>query len=145
MRDGAREPCAEAATADFPLRTRRDREPPHTGRMTKAATLESQLALWAVQETERVKMRDDFTVVRPVEHFAYFWRRVFAEAAAAQLRDRGFDATVGRRRFTTILLATRSESLSHASVERFLREVVSIVERAHGDYDGWGASLEAFA
>lgn len=99
--------------------------------------------MWPAQAAQRVELNDDFAVPRPVEHFAYFGQRASAERAAAELHARGFSVGIGRRGLQTILQATREEPLGSASVERFLTEVIDVVEGAQGDYDGWGATVEA--
>lgn len=112
---------------------------------TESSTLQSQLALWPTQEAQRMELNDRFEVPRPVEHFAYFRRRAFANVAGAELQSRGFSVEIGRRGLQTFLQATREEPLDFASVERFLSEVIAVVERSRGDYDGWGAAVEASA
>jgi len=111
--------------------------------MAETSTLESQLDLWRVQQAQRRDLNDDFEALRPVEHFACFRRRAFANVAGAQLRSQGFTVTIKRKGLDTVLQATREEPLDHASVERFLGEVIAIVERSQGEYDGWGAAVEA--
>lgn len=107
------------------------------------SSYEFQLSMWPAQRDQRREMNDAFGTPRTVEHFAYFRRRRHAKDATAELTAAGFAVSLGRRRFTTILQATRSEPLGDDEVSRFLKEVVDIVERNGGDYDGWGATVEA--
>lgn len=116
--------------------------PVHTYQMTETSTLQSQLALWHAQQAQRTELNDDLATPRPVEHFAVFRRRAFANVAGAQLQAQGFRVEIGRRGVQTILQATRNEPLDHASVERFLGEVIAVVEGSRGAYDGWGATVE---
>lgn len=116
-----------------------------TYRATESSTFQSQLALWPVQEAQRTELNDHFATPRPVEHVAYFRRRAFANVAAAELRAQGFSVELGRRGLQTFLRATRAEPLGYASVERFLGDVIGIVERSLGDYDGWRAGVEGSA
>ena len=99
--------------------------------------------MWPIQRDQRVGMNDDLTAVRDVDHFAYFRRRGHATSAAGEFLAAGFGVTTGRRGFKTVVQAVRGESLDDDSVKRFLHEVVSIVERYGGEYDGWGAAVEA--
>lgn len=107
------------------------------------STYEYQLSMWAPQREQRAEMGDVLETPRPVEHFAYFSRRSRAQAAAEDLIAAGFEVGRARRGLKTVLKATRNEALGDQQVARFLREVVDIVERHGGDYDGWGATVEA--
>lgn len=107
-----------------------------------SATVRREIALWPEQVTPRRELGEDFTVPRPVEHFAYFRRRRSADAAADDLRTLGFTVDIRRRGLQLILVATRVETLTDASVAAFLTEVIAIVEARKGDYDGWGANVE---
>lgn len=99
--------------------------------------------MWAPQREQRTEMGDALATPRPVEHFAYFGRRRHAEAAADELVAAGFTVGLGRRRLKTVLEATRDEPLQDDDVARFLTDVITIVERHGGEYDGWGATVEA--
>lgn len=107
------------------------------------STYEYQLSMWSPQREQRAEMGDVLETPRPVEHYAYFSRRSHAQAAANDLIAAGFEVGRARHRFKTVLQATRGEALGDEQVARFLREVVGIVERHGGDYDGWGATVEA--
>ncbi|MGN7968733.1 DUF6924 domain-containing protein [Microbacterium sp. 22296] len=108
----------------------------------RSPSVARQIAMWPDQVAARRRLGEDFAAPRPVEHFVHFrWRRS-ADAAAADLRARGFAVDIGRRGLQLILTATRTETLTDASVAAFLTEVVDIVEARKGDYDGWGASVE---
>ncbi|MFJ6679701.1 ribonuclease E inhibitor RraB [Microbacterium sp. NPDC091382] len=107
------------------------------------STYEYQLSMWAPQRQQRAEMGDVLETPRLVEHFAYFSRRSQAQAAADDLITAGFEVARARRGLKTVLKATRTEALGDDQVARFLREVVDIVERHRGDYDGWGATVEA--
>lgn len=98
--------------------------------------------MWPVQRDQRVGMNDDLLIPRDVEHFAYFTRRGKAASAADDLVASGFTVATGRRGFKTVVHAARSEPLSDESVARFLRDVIAVVERHDGEYDGWGAPVE---
>ncbi|MGH1562017.1 ribonuclease E inhibitor RraB [Mumia sp. DW29H23] len=95
--------------------------------------------MWEAQKAERLRLGDDLSVAREVEHFAYFRRKASAVAAAEVLVDRGFDVAHGRSGLKTHVCAARSEALEDDDVRRFLAEVVDVVEAHGGTYDGWGA------
>jgi hypothetical protein len=107
-----------------------------------SATVGREIAMWPEQVAPRRELGEDFTSPRPVEHFAYFRSRRFAAAAADDLRSRGFTVAIHRRGLRLILVATRVETLTDASVATFLTEVIGVVEARKGDYDGWGANVE---
>ena len=106
------------------------------------STYDVQLSMWPTQREQRDELGDDLSVPREVEHFAIFTRRAHAESAGDELLAAGFEVGLARRWTKTILRAARREALSDDTVARFLREVVTIVERHDGDYDGWGAAVE---
>jgi hypothetical protein len=105
-------------------------------------TLRYQMSMWPAQREQRLELGDDFALPRAVDHFAYFSRRAAALSAAATLESNGFQVVTGRRRLRTVVQATRDERLGDAEVERFLAEVIAVVESARGDYDGWGSPIE---
>lgn len=105
-------------------------------------TYEHQLAMWATQRNQRAQLNDDLLVPREVEHFAYFTRRGKAMSAADELTVAGFTVATGRRGFKAFVHASRSEPLSDDSVAGFLWEVITIVEKNGGSYDGWGATVQ---
>lgn len=115
---------------------------PHNVPMYSPSTIDQQMALWPTQRETRIGLDDDFTVPRPVEHFAYFRRRGAAASAATELQSLGFDVVVERRGLKTMLHATRDEELGDHAVAAFLAVVVPVIEGAKGDYDGWGANVE---
>ncbi len=109
------------------------------------SSYEYELSMWPEQRDRRVDLNDTFSTPRAVEHFAYFRRRGSAKSAAAELAAAGYTVTLDRSGFKTVLEAARNEPLTDEAVARFLREVITIVERHRGEYDGWGATVEAQA
>lgn len=103
-------------------------------------TLDHQYSMWAAQKQERVRLEDNLSALRTVEHFAYFKRKGRATAAAAALSALGFHVTTARAGFKTTLRADRPEPLVDQDVQRFLAEVVTVIESHSGEYDGWGAT-----
>ncbi|WP_193752707.1 ribonuclease E inhibitor RraB [Microbacterium testaceum] len=108
----------------------------------RSATVAREIAAWPTQVDARRQLGENFTAPRPVEHFAYFRSRRSADAAADDLRSRGFTVAIHRLGLRLILVATRVETLTDASVATFLTEVIGVVEARKGDYDGWGANVE---
>jgi hypothetical protein len=105
------------------------------------SSFKRQLGLWPAQRNQRLQLSDVLGSPRPVEHFAYFKRRVHADRAASELAASGFTVALGRRRLTTVFHASRDETLEDDSVARFLAEVVGVIEHNAGNYDGWGAPV----
>lgn len=103
---------------------------------------EHQWAMWPTQRDQRAELNDDLRTPREVEHFAYFAHPGRAESAAHELAAAGYTVELGRRGSETILRAARIQPLSDELVAQFLGEMVTIVERNGGDYDGWGAAVE---
>lgn len=99
--------------------------------------------MWPAQREQRAELNDVLSEPRDVEHFIYFKRRANAEAAADALVADGFAVELGRRGFRTVIKAVRADALTDEAVAQFLREVITVVEQHHGDYDGWGATVEA--
>ncbi|MGC5224224.1 ribonuclease E inhibitor RraB [Micromonospora sp. DT81.3] len=114
----------------------------HTWRVS---SYEYQLAMWPAQRDQRAQLDDVLSAPHDVEHFAYFKRRANADAAAEALIAEGFKVGLGRRGFKTVLQAVRKEPLTDEAVAEFLRDVIKLVEQHDGDYDGWGAAVEAEA
>jgi regulator of RNase E activity RraB len=104
--------------------------------------LENQLRLSREQLQQRVGMGDRLDVARKVDHSADFRRKSAAEAAAADLRLLGYSATVARRGLKALLEANKTTPIDSAATDQFVREVVDVVERHGGGYDGWGGPVK---
>ncbi len=110
--------------------------------MTMASSMDDQLKGTADLVEVRLSMGDDPTVPREVDHSARFRRRRQADAAAAELSGLGYGATVERDRLRLVLEVTHVTTVDLETAQRFTVEVVSVVERHGGTYDGWGAMIE---
>ena len=110
--------------------------------MTNSPELDTQWSLWLTQREHRLGMGDDLPAPRPVDHFMIFRRRAAAEAAAGALRAENFEVTIQRQGLRLMVQATRTDTLDDAAVRRFLADVILLVEKARGSYDGWGAPVE---
>ncbi|MCM3613321.1 ribonuclease E inhibitor RraB [Microbacterium enclense] len=147
-----RYPTVEQARAEEPAPTRPS-HPAGTSSMPPSGAgegtpfvnpaLASELSSWILQEVHRRDLGENFSAPRPVDHTAYFRWRWSARRAAMQLAALGYSTTVEKHRREVVLKATREQTLEAASVRSFLEEVVNVVERNGGDYDGWGAPVEA--
>lgn len=89
-------------------------------------------------------MGDLLSVARPTDHTAQFKRRKPALAAAEELGLLGYKVTLNRRGLTKVLLeASKTSVVDLATAEAFTREVFGVIAKLGGDYDGWGAGVEA--
>lgn len=105
--------------------------------------LNMQLGMTREQIQQRIDMGDNLATPRPVDHSADFKKRKSAEAAADELRVLGYDVTLGKRGLLKVLLeATKLSSVDLATAEAFTREVIGVVEKHGGEYDGWGGPVE---
>ncbi len=107
------------------------------------SSFDSHYAMWPAQREQRDRLNDELREPRIVEHFAFSRRRRDARNATQELASAGYDVRLGRRRFTSTLQALRTEPLTDGDVARFLTEVITVVDRHRGEYDGWGAPVEA--
>lgn len=90
----------------------------------------------------RLGMGDRADVAREVAHNAVFKRKADAEAAAVELSSLGYVVDVRRSWLRHAVQFTRVTAVDHATAEAFTREVVAVIERHGGEYDGWGAMIE---
>ncbi|MGY2064887.1 ribonuclease E inhibitor RraB [Blastococcus sp. SYSU DS0619] len=106
--------------------------------------VEGQLALGAQLVEERLSLGDQVHEPRPIDHLAGFRTRKAAEAAADELVAAGYRIDGLRRRFLTVWLEfSAMTAVDHDTAATFTREVVGIVDRHGGTYDGWGGFLVA--
>lgn len=91
---------------------------------------------------ERLSMGDRADMAREVDHSAMFGRKADADAAASELSSLGYEVDVRRSWFKYSLQFTRLSPVDQRTAEAFTREVVGVIDRHRGGYDGWGAMLE---
>ncbi len=85
---------------------------------------------------------DQVASPRPIDHLAGFRTRSAATAAGAELTAAGYRVDGLRRRFLTVELEfSAMTAVDHGTAAAFTREVVEIVGRHGGRYDGWGGFL----
>ena len=101
--------------------------------------VEEQVALGAQLVEERLGLGDRVHEPRPIDHLAGFRTRKAAEAAGEELVAAGYRIDGLRRRFLTVWLEFSAiTAVDHDSAAAFTREVVAVVNRHGGTYDGWG-------
>ncbi len=103
--------------------------------------LEAQLRLVAAQVEQRLSMGDRTTKPREVDHSAAFRRRPSAIAATEELAALGYEVEIQRHLFHVVLEITHLSAVDLDSAEGFAREVVEVVLKHGGDYEGWGAGV----
>ncbi|MGY1847273.1 MULTISPECIES: ribonuclease E inhibitor RraB [unclassified Blastococcus] len=106
--------------------------------------VEEQVALSAQLVDQRLGMGDQVHQPRPIDHLAGFRSRRAAEAAGEELVAAGYRIDGLRRRFLTVWLEfSAMTAVDSDTAAAFTREVVGIVDRHGGSYDGWGGFLVA--
>ena len=101
--------------------------------------VEEQVALSAQVVEENLRIGDRVHEPRPIDHLAGFRSRRAAESAGEELVAAGYRIDGLRRRFLTVWLEFSAiTAVDHGSAAAFTREVVGIVNRHGGMYDGWG-------
>jgi regulator of RNase E activity RraB len=104
--------------------------------------IERQVDATAALVAERLHLGDRVDVPREVEHQAYFWTTGRAEAAMPDLQSLGYRiGTVERRGLRVAVAFSRTDAVDGDTAAAFTREVVAVVLRHRGRYDGWGAYL----
>ncbi len=101
--------------------------------------VEEQVGLSAQVVEQNLSIGDRVHEPRPIDHLAGFRSRKAADAAAQELVAAGYRIDGLRRRFLTVWLEFSTiTAVDHATAAAFIREVVGIVNRHGGTYDGWG-------
>ena len=104
--------------------------------------LAEQLRLTAATVEENLAHGDQVTAPRPIDHTAGFRTRSAAVAAGEELTAAGYRVDGLYRRLLTVWLEfSAMTAVDHATAAAFTREVVGVVERYGGHYDGWGGFL----
>ncbi|MCZ2806791.1 ribonuclease E inhibitor RraB [Modestobacter sp. VKM Ac-2983] len=87
---------------------------------------------------------DQVHAPRPIDHLAAFRCRSAATAAGQELTAAGYRVDGLYRRLLTVWLEfSAMTAVDHGTAAAFTREIVGIVERHGGRYDGWGGFLVA--
>jgi Regulator of ribonuclease activity B len=107
-----------------------------------AQDIDRQLALTAELVEVNLGYGDQIDQPRRIDHGAEFRSRSAARAAAADLEAAGYRIDGVRRRWFTVFLAFSAVTAAdHGTAAAFTREVVDIVDRHGGSYDGWSGFL----
>ena len=105
-------------------------------------SLAEQLRLTAETVEANLGHGDVVTAPRPIDHTAAFRSRRAAVAAGEELTAAGYRVDGLYRRLLTVWLEfSAMTAVDHATAAAFTREVVGVVERHGGRYDGWGGFL----
>ena len=106
--------------------------------------VEEQVARGAELVEQRRGLGDQVVAPRPIDPQAGFRSRRAATAAGAELVAAGYRVDGLHRRFLTVWLEfSAMTAVDSATAAAFTREVVGIVNRHGGSYDGWGGFLVA--
>jgi regulator of RNase E activity RraB len=106
--------------------------------------VEEQVAQSAQVVEQNLALGDQVHELRPIDHLAGFRSRRSAEVAGEELVAAGYRIDGLRRRFLTVWLEfSAMTAVDHTTAAAFTREVVGIVNRHGGTYDGWGGFLVA--
>ena len=104
--------------------------------------VEEQVALGAQLVEQRLGLGDRVHELRPIDHLAGFRTRKAAQAAGEELVAAGYRIDGLYRRFFTVWLEfSAMTAVDSATAAAFTREIVGIVNRHGGTYDGWGGFL----
>jgi hypothetical protein len=104
--------------------------------------LAEQLRLTAQTVEANLGHGDVVTAPRPIDHLAGFRTRAAAAAAGQELTAAGYRVDGLYRRLLTVWLEFSAMTpVDHDTAAAFTREVVAVVERHGGHYDGWGGFL----
>ena len=102
------------------------------------------MALGVQLVEQRLGLGDRVHQLRPIDHLAGFRSRRAATAAGEELVAAGYRVDGLYRRLLTVWLEfSAMTAVDHATAAAFTREVVGIVNRHGGTYDGWGGFLVA--
>ncbi|GAA3174764.1 hypothetical protein GCM10010531_30430 [Blastococcus jejuensis] len=101
--------------------------------------IDEQLALTAQVVEQNLTVGDHVDRPRQIDHLAAFRSRAAARAAAADLEVAGYRIDSVRRRLLTVWLEFSAVTpVDHEHAAAFTREVIGILDRHQGVYDGWG-------
>ena len=105
-------------------------------------SLADQLRLTAETVETNLGHGDQVRSPRPIDHTAAFRSRRAAVAAGDELTAAGYRVDGLYRRLLTVWLEfSAMTAVDHDTAAAFTREVVGVVGRHGGRYDGWGGFL----
>jgi hypothetical protein len=104
-----------------------------------AHDLDEQMQMTAQVVDQNLSIGDRVHEPRQIDHLAGFRSKGAASAAARDLEAAGYRVDGIRGRFLTVWVEFSKETaVDHDSAAEFTREVVGILDRHAGAYDGWG-------
>jgi hypothetical protein len=107
-----------------------------------AEDIDGQLALAAELVETNLGYGDQVDQPRRIDHLAGFRSRSAARSAAADLEAAGYRIDGIRRRWFTVWLEFSAvTAVDHATAAAFTQEVLAVVDRHGGSYDGWSGFL----
>lgn len=103
--------------------------------------LSHQVELSAKQIEQRREIGDRLEVAREVHHDGVFPNKETASQAGEELATLGYSTEVVEEDDLFLLEVQKISPVDSDSVNSFVQEVSSIIERHGGEYDGWGAEV----
>ena len=106
-------------------------------------TLKSEIEVfWPEQKQQRIDAGDKLDVLREVVFFSYFKRKSDVAVAEDALMKLGYLVSSTLKTFgKSSLMAKTDSALTDAAVKKFLTEVITSIESAGGEFDGFVAEV----
>jgi hypothetical protein len=109
--------------------------------MSKALKDEIEV-FWPEQRQQRIEMGDKLDVPREVVFFSYFKKKAAVAGAEDELMKLGYLVSSELKTFgKSSLMAKTDSALTDAAVRKFLTEVITVIEAAGGEFDGFVAEV----
>ena len=97
---------------------------------------------WPEQKQQRVEAGDKLDVAREVVFYSYFNKKSDVAVAEDALMKLGYLVASSLKTFgKSSLLAKTDSALTDAAVKKFLTEVITSIESAGGEFDGFVAEV----
>jgi len=97
---------------------------------------------WPEQKQQRIEAGDKLDVAREVVFFSYFKKKSDVAAAEDALMKLGYLVSSELKTFgKSSLMAKADSALTDAAVRNFLTEVITVIETAGGEFDGFVAEI----
>jgi hypothetical protein len=109
--------------------------------MSKALKDEIEV-FWPEQRQQRIEMGDKLDVPREVVFFSYFKKKAAVAGAEDELMKLGYLVSSELKTFgKSSLMAKTDSALNDDAVRKFLTEVITVIEAAGGEFDGFVAEV----
>jgi hypothetical protein len=97
---------------------------------------------WPEQKQQRIDVGDKLDVAREVVFFSYFKMKSDVAVAEGELIKLGYLVSSELKTFgKSSLMAKTDSALTDAAVRKFLTEVITVIEEAGGEFDGFVAEI----